>query len=519
MKTINYIKALLTCLLCALFMSCNEDILLTTTTVEDPVITGFTPQSGEVGTEVTIYGENLQITKSVSIGGGDAPIKYRISESQIVVSVSSDTRSGAIQVVNNFDTTADYSAETFTVTYKTPVVSSMDLPVVGEEPTETNVTNEMWAENGQMVVFYGSDLHFVDEVLFGEKSATIITQRTNELVVEVPIHEISADVNLTLTYYNGTQDTAVDMGLFHVIVLAPSITSTIPSSLEKYSPIILTGVNMNLINTLYVEDEDGNTVSLRITSKSSTSITVDISTSFFEASFTGTLIANYNEGDLKELAENFTLIADPNEPRYSTYTDIYMDGRSTNCGATDNAFLDLETGIVYDTGGVLNVYSGIDIMFYDQTGYAQLYGAHNSSSTYKNYKYNGTPLNELITDWSSTAAQNTVKFRTLDPSEETHAALIAAYDAGSIVYLSVDDDGVAVDEMIAAIDAPSTSSPKVYTLLSAYASGSISPDTYCYVLVQRTTPDIKYGIIKLTSFSLSDAGHGYSVTFDCIWSL
>lgn len=277
---------------------------------------------------------------------------------------------------------------------------------------------------------------------------------------------------------------------------------------------------MNLFNSLYVVNDDGETVNLRMVSQSSTTILLDITTNFFEESFTGTLEGIYNNDKTMEDIADIELIADPSEPRYYTYTNIYMDGRSTNSGANDKGFLDLETGAVYDACGVVGNYAGIDIMFYDQTGYAQLYGAHNSSNTYKNYTCSGTALSDLISDWGTTAAQNTVKFRTLDPSDEDHAALIAAYDAGSIVYLSVDDDGVALDPLVAALDAPSTSSPKVYTSLSAYASGSASPDTYCYILVQRTTPDVKYGIIKLTSFNLNEAGTiGYSTTFDAIWSL
>lgn len=519
MKRINYIKAFLTCLVFSLFVGCNEDVLVTEVVVNDPIVTSIDPQSGEVGTEVTIYGENLHIIKSVTVGGGEAPIKYRLSQTEMIVTVSTDTRSGNVIVTNNFDVAVEYTEQSFEVTFKTPTETSTDFPTASEEPVETSAATGHWGEVGQMIVVNGSYLTFVDEVYFGDTQATIITQRSNELIVEIPLLNFSEDVELKLTYYNGTADTYVSLGTFHVIVLVPTVTSDIPETLTKYTPITLTGYNMDLFNSFYVVSDDDELVYLTIKSQNSTTVELDINTNFFEASFEGTVYAIYNNDKTMEISD-ITLIADPNEPRYYTYTNIFMSGRSEN-GGGDLPFLDLETGVVKSVLGVTSDYAGVDIMIYDNSGYCQLYGAHNTSSTYKNYKYDGTALSSLIDDWASTVVGNTVKFRALDPTDEDHAALIAAYEAGTIVYLSVDDDGVAIDPLVAAISAPASSSPRVYQSYTTYNAGYISVDEYPYVLVQRTTPDIKYGIIKITSVGYAESNPTQltDVTFDCIWSL
>ncbi len=554
----NYIKGLLVVALCSLFVGCNEDVYIATITYDDPIITDFYPESGEVGTEVTIYGENLQITKAVTIGGGDAPIVYRISEKEIVVEISTDTRSGGIELVNNFDKVATYNEKTFSVTYATPVVTDWTFPITANVPVEGTYSapEGNWGESSQMLVFEGSNLHFVDEVQFVYESTvegetvestavgTFITQRENEIVVEIPLIDVSSDSSIRLSYYDGSADNYVDvaaqMGLFHIIVLVPQITTEIPASLTKYTPVTLEGYNLNLINSLYVINDDDVTVKLRMTTQTSDYIIVDIATDFFSSDyvfdftestdpilgFTGTLHMVYNTTKDDILAQSIDLYGNPNEARYYTYTSIFMSGRSTNSGGTDTGFLDLETGTVYTACNIASSeYAGVDIMLYDQTGYCQLYGAHNSNSTYKNYKCDGTSLSDLISDWASTAVGNTVKYRTLDPTDEDHKALIDAYEAGTIVKLSstYDDESAAYipdDALVAAVSTPATSSPKIYTELSAYNSGSASVAEYPYLLVHRSTPDDKYGIIKLTSFNLSaDGTKGMDVTFNAIWSL
>ncbi|MFI3286056.1 MAG: IPT/TIG domain-containing protein [Rikenellaceae bacterium] len=537
----NYIKALFVGALCTLFASCQEDVYVATVTVEDPIVTDFEPKSGEVGTEVTIYGENLHIIKNVYIGGGEAPIKYRIDQNQMVVTVSTDTRSGGIEVINNFDTSATYDSESFTVTYKTPVVESVDLPKTENEPIETEVTDGSWGEVGQMVVFYGEYLHFVDEVLFGDTPGTIITQREDELVVEIPLMDVSSDVDLTLTYFDGSSDAAVDQGLFHVIVLIPQITTVLPESLTKYSPMTLEGYNLDLISSLYVMNDDQESVSLRIISKSANSITIDIATNFFASDynddytestetllgFTGAVYMVYNGDKVDEIASEMKLYGDPNEARYTTYKNIYMSGRSNSSygNGDDKAFLDFDTGVVYDACGIVDNYATLDIMFYDSgANQAKINGAHNSSGTYKNYKCSDVALSSLISDWSPTATGTTIKFRTLDPSDADHKALIDAYEAGTIVYLSATagDDGtyVADDPLVAAIDAPGTSSPILYASLSAYNAGQMDTGTYSYVLMHKSTPDVKYGIMKVQSLTLNpDNSYGQSMIIDAIWSL
>ncbi|WP_294070595.1 IPT/TIG domain-containing protein, partial [Proteiniphilum sp. UBA1028] len=65
----NYIYMLLLLLTTIVFIACNESALIEEFKVEPPVITEFSPKSGDVGTEITIIGENLDRIDQVQIGG------------------------------------------------------------------------------------------------------------------------------------------------------------------------------------------------------------------------------------------------------------------------------------------------------------------------------------------------------------------------------------------------------------------------------------------------------------------
>ncbi|MFI3332435.1 MAG: IPT/TIG domain-containing protein [Rikenellaceae bacterium] len=551
----NYIKVLLVGALCTLFASCNEDVYVATVTIEDPIITDFEPKSGEVGTEVTIYGENLHIIKSVTIGGGDAPIIYRISENQLVVEVSTDTRSGEIEVINNFDTVATFNESTFEVTYPQNIATpTVDYPSTENAPIEgtSDAEDGHWGESGQMLVFEGSDLHFIDEVQFvvtedGVETpyvGTMITQREDEIVAEIPLLDVSSDVSLRLTYFNGTSDPYVDMGTFHVIVIVPTITDinlggvltpiddiTDAITLEKYSSstegmtsVTLIGFNMNLFNSFTVvsEDDETNFITLRIITQSSTSVLLDVATNFFEESFEGTLCGVYNTDKTLESIVDVKLVADPSEPRFTITKGLKMSGRSDTSGGEDKAFLDFEKAIVYSACQVYDVQADIDVMFYDQTGYLQLYNASSTTSTLKNYKCDGTSLTTTWADWASFWA-NTTQFRTLDQSGDStgHVELIEAYKAIGTDAATIVEFNAAYIEETLGISTPSTNSPKIYESVdTAYNSGTACPyNDNKYLLVYSSTSE-KYGLIELQSMVIdSSSGMGQSVTFDLLWSL
>ncbi len=537
----NYIKVLLVGALCSLFVSCNEEVYVATVTVEDPIVTDFEPKSGEVGTEVTIYGENLHIIKSVAFGGGDAPIKYRISDTELVVTVSTDTRSGGVEVINNFDKSASYDTESFTVTYQTPVVTSVDNPVTENKPIETEVTDGSYGEVGQMLVFEGEYLHFVDEVQFvtttvdaetSEEVETvyagaIVTQRENELVVELPLMDVSADTNLRLTYFNGTEDTYLDRGLYHVIVLIPQITSEIPTTLTKYEPMTIEGFNLDLITSMYVQNEAEEIVKLRILSKSSNVMTVDIATNFFSSDyntdytegdatpilgFTGAVYMIYNGDKLDEVSGELALYGNPIEARYSVYEDLYASGRS-NAGyaeADDMSFIDFDMGMVHSVCSAPGVKADIDAIFYDTNNGGKLYGADAATSVVKNYKCGGVSLTTLEADWAALYA-NVVDFRVLDPTDTDQGALITAYEEKTLVELTA--------AVVGDIETAS-STPMLYEgSVDECASSKAYTESHPYILIYSTTGD-KYGIMKLKGLTTNPTTKfTMSMTFDLLWSL
>ncbi|MFO7572476.1 MAG: IPT/TIG domain-containing protein [Gaiellaceae bacterium] len=80
---------------------------------ESPVITGFSPTSGPVGTAVTIDGTNLLGTTSVSFAGTVAPFTV-VSDTQVSTMVPSGAKSGPITVVTSSGSAT--SSQNFRVT-------------------------------------------------------------------------------------------------------------------------------------------------------------------------------------------------------------------------------------------------------------------------------------------------------------------------------------------------------------------------------------------------------------------
>jgi hypothetical protein len=148
-------------------------------------ITGFSPTSGEVGTEVTISGKNFSTTKtenSVSFNGTAATVK-EASASQLKVNVPSGATTGSIKVtVGNNSTTSTTSFE---------VLTPADPPTVdGFEPT--------YGVIGTEVTITGTNFGDQASVKFGDKVAEVTDVTATQLIVTVPNGAETAPINITV---------------------------------------------------------------------------------------------------------------------------------------------------------------------------------------------------------------------------------------------------------------------------------------------------------------------------------
>lgn len=92
--------------------------VLVTTPTREPVVTGFSPSSGPVGTTVVVSGSDFSGATGVQFNGQPATIWSVLSSSQISVVVPSGATSGPIKVLTS--NASGSSATSFTVTAPSP---------------------------------------------------------------------------------------------------------------------------------------------------------------------------------------------------------------------------------------------------------------------------------------------------------------------------------------------------------------------------------------------------------------
>lgn len=477
-----------------LLVGCNEKLNVDHYKGGRPQIYSFTPTTGSAGTKVTIYGENLGNLQGVFLGPDTAlafaPTKYHVSQSELEVTIPSNARSGCFWVA--LDTQLVSTVDTFQVIYPQPVVSS-------------------WPDSGRVyrqIVLEGENLQVIDRVMIDTLHAPIIAKYPGELVFEVPFF---ADENkalpLRLIYYNaeGEQALGPEGATFYIKKQTPVI-QTCPASLTKYEPIAISGEVLSLIEYLMVGEEK-----VSIVFKSDNELIIDMPANYFGGEMTGDLVAYYYGGAMKMvICENFHVISDPNEPRYYTYKNVTLSGRTAS-GGENMPFFDGETGAVISTCDAKSQMMDIDFLLYDNSGYAQLYSPANTSSILKNYKCvdDVTGLEESIVTGSEWADFQKIatKFRVLNPANTAQKRVIDAYEAGTIISLD--------EAFFTGVSAPSSSAPKVY--LSNDQTSNLSVDHYPYAWIHNFATD-KDGIMKVTGAKEDKkTGKTYEITFDIIW--
>lgn len=484
MKKILYIL-----LAACLMVACKPEANTPDSTTQPPVIQTFAPTEGGVGTEICIEGENLTRIDSVWIGETPTRIKYRVSQRKLMIEVVSGVKSGAITVSNPVGryTTKDI----FTVQYKQPTVD--------EYPTEVTVYDQ--------VVLTGKNLQFVSAVLIDGEPVSIIAQREEELVFEVPFHDDETPVTLRLSYFDGTQEKQFgpEGATLTIVKLKPIIT-TCPTGLTKYEPVRIEGERLNLIDALYIGE-----LKADIRLQNETMIEFDVPGNYFDGPFTADLKAIYYGTKEMVLCPNFSVVSDPNEPRYNVYKNLVLSARAGS-GGTETCFLDGDEGIVYASCEVEENMQSIDFFLYDNSGYAQLYSPNNATNTLKNYKCEGTSITAANpTAWNE-FYQVECLFRVLDPANDAQKAIIDAYEAGTIIKLD--------EDFFAGVTPPSSKAPRVYQTdedRNKGGNGHFSAESYAWGWVKNYATG-KNGIIKVLSTKANaENGKTYEITIDLIW--
>lgn len=472
----------------AMLMVACEKAYVDTYTVEAPYVHDFMPKQGEPGAEITVIGENLQRVDSVFIGGGAASIRYRVSDTKLIIRAETTSRSGKVKVRNMVGTSE--STSTFNLTYL--------IPMVEHYPDTGTVKQE--------VVLEGLNLHVVERVLIGSVDAVIVAQRKDELVFRVPLMDVTDKQTLRLVYFDGQQEQQIGPdGATFIVEKEKPVIKSCPESLTKYTPITLTGERLLLIEQVMLDDE-----SLLIKMQSDEEMILDMPTNYFGGEKTGTLKALYYEGTKTLLIKQpFRIISDPDEPRYYTHKNVLLSARE-QFGGTEESFFDAETGMVISSCSAAEYMLDIDFLLYDQAGYVQLYGPHNAANTVKNFKCDKKSIDPQDGSWQPFFLTETC-FRVLKPENAAENAIIEAYKAGTIVSLDA--------AFFEGVTEPSSKAPRVYrsSTDAGYSNSHFSLDAYSYGWVRNFSTG-KNGIIHVTAMP-KDAVSGRipELMFDIIW--
>lgn len=218
----------------------------------EPAITSVSPESGPVGTTVTITGHHFSESSTVKFNG-TASIVSSATHEEIVTTVPAGATTGKINVT--VDGTTLTSPNDFVVTIPS-TVTSID-PVQGVAGAVVVISGTNFSTTGsQNVVKFG-----------GNAEAEIIDASATELVVEVPEAATTGAVSVTV---KGTAAT----GTPTFTILAPTITSVDPSLGGEGLSVKIKGTNFSTTEEFNVVKF--NNVTATVTAATSAQLTVAV---------------------------------------------------------------------------------------------------------------------------------------------------------------------------------------------------------------------------------------------------
>ena len=191
-------------------------------TAAAPMISGFLPTSGTIGTTVVISGTNLATVSNVEFNGVNAIFTLN-SPTQIMAQVPVGALTGNISVTTLADQTAA-SSGVFTVIVP---ASTGGLGIAGFSPAS--------GAPGTSVTVSGSGFSTATEVEFGDVSGSFLIDSSTKLTATVPAGAMTGPLTVI-----STTGTAISTGQFIVLTSSTSsprktLYSTAFSSAQGYS--------------------------------------------------------------------------------------------------------------------------------------------------------------------------------------------------------------------------------------------------------------------------------------------
>lgn len=198
-----------------------------TTVTPYPMLSSFSPSSGNVGSTLIISGAYFTGATSVKINGVSATSYTVDSSTQITVTVPVGATTGKVRVTT--PTGYVVSNTNYTVNVFAPVITSFT-------PTSGLV--------GSSVVISGDYFNNASSVTFNGVSATFTINSNSQITATVPAGTTSGPIAVTTPTGTGTSATNYDP------VLAPSISSFTPTSGFVGTQVQITGSDFTTVSSV-----------------------------------------------------------------------------------------------------------------------------------------------------------------------------------------------------------------------------------------------------------------------------
>lgn len=296
-----------------------------------PVIEDFSPVEGYAGCQVTVTGTGLNNVTRATVGGVDADIVQRISDSRIIIRVPAMATTGQITLSNMIG--SGTSEANFTMSYPAPVVDRSTLP--GDVELSANM------------LIFGQRMSVITKVLFSAAGyephqAEIMSQTDTEIVVKVPYVEAD-DAGISFEYFNGSALTTTSASDISVKVarFEPKVSSVSASEATIGDIITLEGEYLDKVGRVLV-GEDGECM-ITLQTPSQLRFVVPELDSFIDGdNFTSLAIEYFDGVERKELHSNFKVKV----PLLLFWADrkVWAQGRDVE---EFTSFFSPQTGIAY----------------------------------------------------------------------------------------------------------------------------------------------------------------------------
>lgn len=516
-----------------------------------PVVNTFSPTEGYAGCEITVTGEALNNVVSATIGGEVATIAQRVSDKCIRITVPAMAHTGKLILTNAIG--SGESASEFTMIYPAPAPRLSDLPAE--------------IELASSLLIYGERMSVITRALFradghDPREAEIISRTDREIVVKVPYVEAD-DATLMFEYFDGSKltydDSGAASGRVKIARFAPSVNSISSASAKIGDVIVMDGSSLDKVNRVLI---NGNECLVTMQTAETIKFVVPELDSFEDGDNTATLEIEYFDGvERKMLNDSFTVSV----PRILFWEDRKVWGQGRDVEEL-TSFFSPETGVAYSN----SLWRTLDAVSYKyqastcsanqipavseaeynsvlpyffftgiSAGTLQVNSPAASASTLKNFFWQNKSDNESRVTGANANCYGTpvLGFLCLDPSVESHAALIDKIKNGTLDRL--DKDTYPIDTQSKKCGDISISSIANSVKDSQFAPGVFtvgqekSADLDSYIMVfhynhkglnssNRSENIRRMGVlhIKHIDFKLynnTNAPSSSSVTFDMYW--